>query len=243
MGIGDDDTEVVLLDVEGTTTPVSFVHETLFPFARRGVEAFLTAEGSAHEVLADLALLREERRLDIEAGRQPPEFGPQPVDAVPYVQWLIDQDRKSTGLKSLQGKIWQRGYEQGELKAEVYPDVPLAFQRWRDQGRQICIYSSGSVLAQRLLFGHSTAGDLTPHLLTCFDTTTGPKREAASYVAIAEALDREPGKILFLSDVTAELDAAREAGFQVALSIRPGHVAPENPAGYPELSDFRQVLP
>lgn len=243
MAIGDDGTEVVLLDVEGTTTPVSFVHETLFPFARRAVEGFLTAQGSEHDVLADLALLREERRLDAEAGHEPPEFGPAPVDAVGYVQWLIDQDRKSTGLKSLQGRIWKHGYEQGELKGEVYPDVPLAFQRWTEQGRQVCIYSSGSVLAQQLLFRHSTAGDLTPQILTYFDTTTGPKRETASYAAIAAALDREPAQILFLSDVIPELDAAREAGLQVALSIRPGHVAPENPTGYPELSDFRQVLP
>jgi enolase-phosphatase E1 len=243
VAIGDASTQVVLLDIEGTTTPVSFVHEGLFPFARRGAAAFLEAEGGKHEVLADLALLRQERSQDQEAGLEPPAFGPRPVDAVGYLHWLIDQDRKSTGLKSLQGKIWAHGYRSGELKGEVYPDVPLALERWSGQGRRVCIYSSGSVLAQQLLFGHSTAGDLTPRIHAYFDTTTGPKKVTSSYQAIAGALETEPGQILFLSDVIAELDAAREAGFQIALSVRPGHAAPQNPSGYPELSDFSQVLP
>jgi enolase-phosphatase E1 len=132
----------------------------------------------------------------------------------------MDQDRKSTGLKSLQGKIWEEGYRSGELKGEVYPDVLPALESWRRQGIDVAIFSSGSVQAQRSLFRNSTAGDLTRFIRAYFDTTTGPKREPESYARIAAALERPPSLVLFLSDITAELDAALNAGMQTGLCIR-----------------------
>jgi enolase-phosphatase E1 len=132
----------------------------------------------------------------------------------------MDQDRKSTGLKSLQGKIWEEGYRSGELKGEVYPDVLPALERWRSQGIDIAIFSSGSVQAQQSLFRNSVAGDLTRFIRAYFDTTTGPKREPESYGRIAAALDRSPSEVLFVSDIAAELDAARTAGMRTALCVR-----------------------
>jgi enolase-phosphatase E1 len=132
----------------------------------------------------------------------------------------MDRDRKSTGLKSLQGKIWEEGYRAGDLRGEVYPDVPPALERWRRQGTDIAIFSSGSVQAQRSLFGHTTAGDLTRFIRSYFDTTTGPKTAPESYLQIAAALDRPPSEVLFLSDVGAELDAASAAGMETALCVR-----------------------
>jgi enolase-phosphatase E1 len=139
----------------------------------------------------------------------------------------MDRDRKSTGLKSLQGKLWAEGYRTGDLQGVVFPDVPPALSRWREQGKEIAIFSSGSVQAQRDLFAHSTAGDLTGFIQAYFDTTTGPKTVAESYARIAAALGRSPSDILFLSDVAAELDAAQAAGLQTALCVRtPGSATP-----------------
>jgi enolase-phosphatase E1 len=138
----------------------------------------------------------------------------------------MDQDRKSTGLKSLQGKIWAEGYQSGELKGEVYPDVLPALERWRDQGIDIAIFSSGSIQAQQSLFGNSVAGDLTRFIQAYFDTTTGPKKESESYARIAAALERSPSEVLFVSDIEAELDAAVKAGMRTALCVRePGSVS------------------
>jgi enolase-phosphatase E1 len=137
----------------------------------------------------------------------------------------MDRDRKSTGLKSLQGKIWEEGYRSGELRSEVYPDVPPALERWRQEGVDVAIFSSGSVQAQRSLFRNTAAGDLTSLIRAYFDTTTGPKTAPQSYTLIAESLKRSPSEVLFISDVPAELDAARTAGMQTALCVRaPGSV-------------------
>ncbi len=159
-----------------------------------------------------------------------------------YVHWLMDRDRKSTGLKSLQGKIWEAGYRAGELRGQVYGDVLPAFDRWKQQGRDIAIFSSGSVQAQQCLFAHSTAGDLTPFIRAYFDTTTGAKTAADSYARIAAAVDRSPSEVLFLSDVSAELDAARQAGLATALCVRSPEAVP--PGGeHPVIRTFDQVLP
>jgi enolase-phosphatase E1 len=141
---------------------------------------------------------------------------------VAYVHWLMDQDRKSTGLKSLQGKIWEEGYRAGDLKGEIYPDVSPALERWRRLGIDIAIFSSGSVQAQRSLFSNTTAGDLTRFIRAYFDTTTGPKTAPQSYGHIAAALERAPSEVLFLSDIAAELDAALTAGMRTALVVRTG---------------------
>jgi enolase-phosphatase E1 len=152
----------------------------------------------------------------------------------------MDRDEKSTGLKSLQGKIWDEGYRAGELKSVVYPDVPPALKRWRGEGIDIAIFSSGSIQAQRSLFGNTAAGDLTQFIRAYFDTTTGPKTAPQSYARIAVILERAPSEVLFLSDVGAELDAAERAGLQTALCIRtPGSAPPKGPR--PVIRTFDQV--
>lgn len=212
----------ILLDIEGTTTPIAFVKDVLFPFARRNAASFLATHRDEPEVQAGLALLAKERAREREDGTPPGES----ADPLPYLFWLMDGDRKSTALKALQGRIWKGGYESGALLSEVYPDVVPALARWRGAGIDVSIFSSGSVLAQRLLFAHTNAGDLRPFLSAWFDTTTGGKREAESYTLIASELGRAPGDVLFVSDVAEELDAAGEAGMDVALCVRPGTPEP-----------------
>jgi len=211
----------ILLDIEGTTTPIAFVHEVLFSYARAHARDFLTKDSD--EVRADIALLREEHAADKRNNLQPPESIPD------YIDWLIDRDRKSTALKSLQGKIWRQGYLDGSLKSQVFADVAPAFERWRAAGLKIGIFSSGSVLAQQLLFAHTDAGDLTGFIDDYFDTNVGKKGDAESYRKIATAMDLEPSEILFISDVVAELEAAQESGMKTLLSIRPGNSPQEWP--------------
>lgn len=225
----------VLLDIEGTTTPIAFVHQVLFPYARARVREYLMQHANDAGVRSDLALLRAELALESPQPDLPP-WNPadELASAEAYVYWLMDRDRKSTGLKSLQGRIWEAGYRGGELKGkgEVYPDVRPALARWQDEGKTIAIFSSGSIQAQRNLFANTTAGDLSPFLSGYFDTTTGPKRDAASYRRIAAALARAPQDVLFVSDVVAELDAARAAGMRTALCIRenlPGDASSTHP--------------
>ena len=213
-----DEVRGILLDIEGTTTPIAFVHEVLFSYARAHAKDFLRNNQDSDEVRADIALLREEHAADQNKNLQPPE------SIADYIDWLIDRDRKSTGLKSLQGKIWRQGYLDGSLKSQVFADVAPALERWRAAGLTISIFSSGSVLAQQLLFAHTDAGDLTKFIDDYFDTNVGKKGEPESYRKIAAALNLEPGEILFISDVVAELEAAKEAGMRTLLSVRPGNL-------------------
>ena len=206
----------ILLDIEGTTTPIAFVHDVLFSYARDHVREFLATDAAAE----DIALLREEHAVDVSDA---PPLTNEIESIAAYVEWLIKLDRKSTALKSLQGKIWRQGYQDGWLKSQVFADVAPAFERWRERGLRISIFSSGSVLAQQLLFAHTEAGDLTPFIESYFDTNVGKKGEAESYRKIAEAMGLAPQEILFVSDVVAELDAANEAGMKTLLSIRPGN--------------------
>jgi enolase-phosphatase E1 len=215
----------ILLDIEGTTTPINFVYETLFPYARQRFKQFLLEHAREPTIREDIAALRVQQRSDAEAQLRPPQWadsspGLELESAAAYALWLMDRDSKCSSLKSLQGKIWQEGYRRGELRGEVYPDVPRAFDRWSRQGKMICIFSSGSVLAQKLLFGSTAAGDLTGFLRAYFDTTVGPKNVPGSYSQIAETLALEAPTILFVSDVVKELDAACEAGMQTILCMR-----------------------
>lgn len=221
----------LLLDIEGTTSSVEFVYNTLFPFASAHVEAFLHRHSADPEIKRLVSELRAEQAAD---AANDPQLGiwmrgtaeEEIATAGQYVRHLIAMDRKTTPLKTLQGRIWEEGFRRGELLGDVYGDVPRAFARWNAEGKRIAIFSSGSVQAQRLLFGHSKAGDLTKYIEAYFDTTTGPKRETASYITIAASLRLNPEKVLFVSDVEAELDAAREAGMQTALMLRPGTARP-----------------
>lgn len=201
---------LILTDIEGTTSSISFVKDVLFPYARRELPRFVRDHGHEPEV---------RRWLDAVAL----ENGGLCQDAmiVETLQGWIDQDRKHTALKALQGMVWEAGYASADFTAPVYPDASAALRRWHDAGHALAVYSSGSVPAQKLLFAHTDAGDLTGLFSAWFDTAVGGKREAASYARIAQALGVAPGDILFLSDVVAELDAAREAGLRTTLIDRP----------------------
>ena len=223
----------VLLDIEGTTTPIAFVHEVLFSYARSRAKNYLAAHFDSADAVADLAQLREEHATDVEQRLEPPALvkGPRDVEiasVVDYVHWLIDRDRKSTALKSLQGKIWRQGYLEGTLKAPLFADVVQTLKRWRRAGLKISIFSSGSSLAQQLLFAHTEAGDLTEFIDNYFDTTNGSKTAIESYRHIASALCLPAPEVLFISDVVPELDAASAAGMQTLLCGRPGN-RPEVP--------------
>ncbi|HEV2215657.1 MAG TPA: acireductone synthase [Terracidiphilus sp.] len=226
-----------LLDIEGTVAPLTLTADLLFPFARAHFPQFLHANAAEPLVRADLALLAEENRA--EKDPDSPAFS-HPEDlrqALDYLSWLMDRDRKSTALKSLQGKIWKQGFESGDLQGIFFPDVPPALKRW-SAAAKVAIYSSGSVEAQQLLFRHSNFGDLTPHLSGYFDTRTGPKAEPASYQTIANDMHVEPSQLQFFSDAMRELDAARSAGCATRLVVRPGNPAVENPNGHPAVESF-----
>lgn len=201
--------KTILTDIEGTTSSISFVKDVLFPYARRALPAFVAAHGNEPEV---------RRWLDAVAA----ENGGLCQDAmiVETLQGWIDQDRKHTALKALQGMIWKDGYARGDYRAHMYADAPEALKAWHAQGHDINVYSSGSVPAQKLFFGYSEAGDLTPLVSNWFDTEMGGKREADSYRRIVAALGVPAGDVLFLSDVVEELDAAREAGLGTVLLDR-----------------------
>jgi enolase-phosphatase E1 len=218
----------ILLDIEGTTTPIAFVTQVLFPHARTHLRSHLEghARSPAYETL--FAAFREEHASDSLHGEPVLPWVDEPESArlaaiAGYAGWLMDRDRKSPALKELQGRIWDDGYRRGELVGEVFPDVPGALRRWQERHVPVGIFSSGSVLAQQLLFGHSSAGDLTPFLRWYFDTRVGPKVEPDSYRTIAQTIGLPADSILFVSDIARELTAARAARMQVRLSVRPGN--------------------
>jgi enolase-phosphatase E1 len=228
-----------LLDVEGTVAPISLVYEQLFPYARKHFAEFLREHSADAAVEADLALLTEENRADPEA--------PQIVDVgysnqtISYLNWLMDRDRKSTALKSLQGRILKKGFESGQLKGTLYADVPAALDRWATSA-QVAIYSSGSVDAQRLLFRYSIFGDMTSRIVSYFDTRTGAKTASSSYSAIAAAMNLQPHQVLFLSDLVRELDPAREAGFHTRLVVREGNEPVSVTHGHIAIHSFEGTL-
>lgn len=206
--------EAILTDIEGTTSSIAFVHDTLFPFATKHMAEFVATHHARADVAPLLANARDQAGL-----------GADEDVAACLLNW-IREDKKVTALKAIQGLIWEEGYQSGELKGHVYADAARGLQRWHEQGLHLGIYSSGSVYAQKLIFGFSEAGDLTPLFRDYFDTQVGHKREVASYAAIAQAMGRNARHILFLSDVAEELDAAHEANFQTIQLVRDSKVIP-----------------
>ncbi|MFU8806334.1 MAG: acireductone synthase [Bradymonadaceae bacterium] len=219
----------VILDIEGTTTPISFVYDVLFPYARTHLADFIETHWAS--VQEEVEGLREQVESDLRAGVEgvvPIASGEEEEvreSVIRNLRWQMDNDRKTTALKSLQGKIWRDGYESGALKGVVYDDVLVALKAWERAGRPVYIYSSGSVAAQELLFTYSTHGDLTVFIEGYFDTTTGPKKEAESYRAICEAIERRCEEVVFVTDNVDEARAAREAGVGAYLMDRPGNPA------------------
>jgi enolase-phosphatase E1 len=243
----DSQIRLLLLDIEGTTTPVDFVYKTLFPYASRKVEAFLLERFRERETQMLLAELAAHNLRDEREGARPPAWH-QETDqellhsSVAYVHWLMGRDSKCTPLKTLQGKIWHQGYSSGELYGEVYADVPPAFERWRRQGREICSYSSGSALAQQLLFRNSTAGDLTAYISAFYDTGIGPKTESDSYRRIADSRRWASSEVLFISDAIREIEAARLARLHAKLCVRQSDET-DKPGGGEIIHTFDQIMP
>ena len=226
----------ILTDIEGTTSSISFVKDVLFPYARRALPAFVAAHGQEPEV---------RRWLDVVAAENGGLCQDEMI--VETLQGWIDADRKHTALKALQGMLWEKGYGSADFTAHMYPDAVGALGRWHAAGHRIAVYSSGSVPAQKLFFGHSDAGDLTPLISGWFDTETGGKREAESYRRITAALGVPAADVLFLSDVVEELDAAREAGLgTVLLDRRNDYPQPrlgEATHGHARVESFADITP
>lgn len=223
--------QFVLMDIVGTTTSISFVHEILFPYASKHLANFIQKNAQDPLVQKELeavkatVLAESDQAIDNQA-------------AIEQLKAWIKADRKHTALKSLQGYLWKQGYEQAEYRGHIYDDVVPVLQTWQAKGIQMGIYSSGSVAAQKLLFGYSDKGDLRPYLSAYFDTKVGHKREVESYLRIRKELNIPVNEILFLSDVAEELDAAKVAGFQVCQLVRPGTEATERHPGVVSFADL-----
>jgi enolase-phosphatase E1 len=217
----------IVTDIEGTTSSLSFVKEVLFPHARKHMGAYVRQHGNTPEVrqaLLDVAEYCGARMNDEQCIAQ-------------LEQW-IDEDKKITPLKFLQGLIWADGYRRNELAGDLYEDAANLLTQWHRDGLALYIFSSGSVLAQKLLFSHTPYGDFTPLFSGYFDTATGPKQEAESYRKIAAAIGFEPDEILFLSDIAAELDAAHQAGMSTYQLVREGTMPC---SGHPHARDFSVI--
>lgn len=224
--------QFILMDIEGTTTPIDFVHKVLFPYSKKKIADYI----EAHLEDPDLQEALQQVKNDVkeETGRS---LQPQEIAAI--LQEWINEDRKHPALKEIQGRIWKSGYQNGDYQSELYPDVYPAWQKWKRDGIQLGIYSSGSVAAQKLLFGYTPHGDLNSYLQCYFDlTNAGPKREEASYNKILAELGIVPSEVLFLSDVPAELDAAKRAGIQAHHIVREGT---PKVMDYPSIPSFDQV--
>jgi enolase-phosphatase E1 len=218
----------ILTDIEGTTSAVSFVFDVLFPYAREHLPAFVRAHAERQDVAEQL---QAARTLAAE-----PEASTERVVEI-LLQWLAE-DRKATPLKALQGMVWAEGYQAGALKGHVYPDAVQALRQWHAQGLALYVYSSGSVQAQKLIFGCSEQGDLTPLFSGYFDTTSGGKREAVAYRTIAESIGVAAQSVLFLSDIVEELDAARKAGMETYGIAREGEAL----MGHKTVREFSEIV-
>ncbi|MGH8530797.1 MAG: acireductone synthase [Nevskiales bacterium] len=218
----------ILTDIEGTTTDIAFVHKVLFPYARARLPEFVRTHANDSFVREQLAAVSREagRVLDQEAA------------IAELLRW-IDEDKKITPLKALQGRIWEVGYKNGDFTGHIYPDVPNCLRRWYAAGRKLYVYSSGSVQAQKLIFGHTPFGDLTPLFSGYFDTHVGGKREAASYQRIAQETRCAAAEIIFLSDIAEELDAAATAGMQTAQVVRDGTLG--SAARHQRVTNFDEI--
>lgn len=218
--------KAIVTDIEGTTSSLSFVKDVLFPYAREHLPDYVRKHQNDAEVASLLADARREAGAELDCEQL----------IVQFIDW-IDRDQKITPLKSLQGLIWEAGYRQGDFKGHIYEDAARRLKAWKEAGYVLYVYSSGSVYAQKLLFGHTEYGDLTPLFSGYFDTHVGGKREALSYQRIAEQIGFEPDEILFLSDIKEELDAARQAGFNTCWLVRE-QVAENMQTEHPLAADF-----
>jgi enolase-phosphatase E1 len=235
----------ILLDIEGTTTSTAFVHDVLFPYAAERLDGFVHERFQDAEMRPHFAQFKEQRladaNSDLPAWHEDSEED-QMDSLVAYARWLMKRDSKAAALKAVQGKIWEEGYARGELHGQVYADVAPALRRWRQQGKPVYIYSSGSELAQRLLFQTTDYGDLTHLIAGFFDTRVGPKTDPRSYQEIASRMLCTPQKVLFVSDSLNELEAAQSTGIQTALSVRSSG-STSAPAKFVTIRSFDEIFP
>lgn len=232
----------ILLDIEGTTSSISFVYDVMFPYVRDNVASFVKANWNDESVQDCISLLA----TDLDKPSRDSWLGGMPVpqqqaEVVAGVIGLMDADVKATGLKQLQGLIWKDGFHSRQMVAHLFEDVAEAIRAWNSAGVDVRIYSSGSIQAQKLFFGHTVDGDLLDQLSGHYDTTTGGKQEVASYRQIVGEFDCEPSEILFVSDVVSELEAAKEAGLQTVLSLRPGNNPVEANHGFAAITSFDEI--
>ncbi len=223
----------ILTDIEGTTTSIAFVHDVLFPYFIKNCESFaLKHPDKVKEIFEET-----KNRLHLSEGTE--------LTFDEITQHFIRSakiDLKETALKNLQGIVWEAGYKSGEIKSHVYDDVPDVLKFWKEKNIQLGVYSSGSVTAQKLLFAHTTFGDLTPHFSHYFDTRIGAKREAESYKKIRDVLNLNTDEILFLSDIEQELNAAQISGFQTVQLIREQTIASEKHRTAKNFKDLLAVI-
>ncbi|XP_061822317.1 enolase-phosphatase E1 [Nerophis lumbriciformis] len=246
-------TSALLLDIEGTTTPITFVKDILFPYIKEHLEDYLSTHWEEDECKQDVHLLKKQIEEDMRQNRACPFHAVDQTvhtdeekairEVVDNVLWQMAADRKSTALKQFQGHMWRSAYASGRIKGEIYQDVTPSIRRWRDHGLKIFIYSSGSVEAQKLLFAHSVEGDVLDLFDGHFDTTIGAKVDAKSYERMAERMGCPAEEITFLTDVTREAKAAQDAGVQVVLVVRPGNteLTDEERAHYDIIASFEQL--
>jgi enolase-phosphatase E1 len=236
-------TRGILLDIEGTVSPVSYVYDVLFPFARKNSQDYLNRKWSEASTRRALDLMA----IDTGAGDWSDWLGTtrsreESIQIVlSEIDRLMDGDVKATGLKELQGLIWFEGFTTGKLLSKLFSDVPPALQHWKESGADVRIYSSGSVTAQENFFKYTEDGDMTPYLNGFYDTTTGPKRDSISYSEITKDFAMPAGDITFFSDIPEELDAARSAGMQATLVVRPGN-KPVDRKDYPVIESFASLI-
>ncbi|KAJ1943162.1 enolase-phosphatase E1 [Kickxella alabastrina] len=243
--------DIVLLDVEGTTTPISFVHDVLFPYITNNVSDFLASNWNDPMLQTHIRAIADQANLDAQSGIS----SAIPIDllndtpeeirskTLANIDWQMKSDRKIGALKGLQGFMWQTGYKNGQLLGAMFQDAVIAIKRWCEKSRSVYIYSSGSVEAQKLIFGYSDHGDLSELLSGHYDTKVGAKIESQSYLRIAGDIGVVPGRVLFVSDNVLEIRAASEAGMQTVVSVRPGNAPiPESELGaFKTVTDFMEI--
>ncbi|EAU72951.1 acireductone synthase [Synechococcus sp. RS9916] len=238
----------LLLDIEGTTCPITFVSSVLFPYAKRQLKAYLDLNDSDDEVRQLIKDAWNEWRVDPDPKSQAmlkdgtteaEDHGNEGIHG--YLQHLISIDRKSTTLKDLQGRIWKQGYDLGSIQSELYPEALAALHEWASAGYKLAVYSSGSVAAQQLLYQHTPGGDVRHLFSAWFDTRTGPKKESQSYQSIAREVNTPARNIAFISDNKAECDAAEEAGMNTIFSLRDGN-PDQSPGHHMVITSLHQVL-
>ncbi|XP_071795350.1 enolase-phosphatase E1-like [Asterias amurensis] len=246
--------EVIVLDIEGTTTPISFVKDILFGYVREHLEEYLEENWEKTECQDDVKALRDQTLLDkdLEGAVAIPEEAPEVSSSssvrkavVDNIRWLMAKDRKVTALKQFQGHMWRSGYQEKKVVGELFSDVLPVIKHWASEEKKIYIYSSGSVEAQKLLFGHTEHGSLLKYFSGYFDTKIGAKVEKESYQKIAEEVECDPSKILFLTDVTREATSAHQAGFKTAIVVRDGNapLTEEEIKSFNQIKSFSELLP